>query len=192
MVTIAITGTMGSGKTTVLRCFGRRGAAVMSCDAAVREELAGNRVLAAALRRAFGEDIFVGGRLSRRRLAGLVFGDRRRLARLNGLVHPWVKKRVRAFFRKNKARRCVAVEVPLLFETDFHRLFDVTIGVAIGARVRRQRLKRSGWGREGLRRMRWQLSERQKLARCDFIIDNSRDRQTTYHQIRKLMEDEQW
>jgi len=189
---VAITGAIGSGKTAALRYFGRCGAAVMSCDEAVRSELAANRVLRARLRRAFGDGIFAGGRLCRRRLARLVFADRRKVAALNRLVHPYVKRRVRAFFRKNRSRRVAAVEVPLLFETDFHRLFDVTIGVAIGVRRQRQRLGRSGRGREGIRRMRWQLSEREKLARCDFIIDNRGTRAATHHQIKKLMEDEQW
>jgi len=189
---VAVTGAIGSGKTTVLRCLARRGAAVMSCDEAVKKELARSRVLRARLRRAFGDGVFAGGRVCRRRLARAVFGDRRRVAALNRLVHPTVKRRVRAFFRKNASRRLAAVEVPLLFETDFHKLFDVTIGVAIGARVQRQRLKKSGRGREGIRRMRWQLPEREKLARCDFIIDNRGTRTATYRQIKQLMEDEQW
>ncbi len=192
MLKVAITGTMGSGKTAVLRYFARRGAAAMSCDDAAKKELARNRPLRARLRRAFGQDIFIRGRVCRRRLARVVFADRRKLAELNRQVHPFVKRRVRAFFRKNKSRRLAAVEVPLLFETDFHKLFDVTIGVAIGARVQRQRLKRSRLLHEGIRRMRWQLPEREKLARCDFIIDNRGTRAATHRQIGKLMEDEQW
>jgi len=192
LLKVAITGVIGSGKTAVLRHLSRCGAAVMSCDEVVKKELAASRGLKARLRRAFGEGIFVGGRLCRRRLARLVFTDRRKVAELNRLVHPYVKRRVRAFFRKNASRRLAVVEVPLLFETDFYRLFDVTIGVAIGARVQRQRLRRSGLGREGIRRMRWQLSEREKLARCDFIIDNQGTRAATHQQIKKLMEDGQW
>ncbi len=192
MLKVAITGTIGAGKTTVLRYLARRGAAVMSCDEAVRRELAHNRILRSRLRRAFAGGIFLRGRVSRRRLARLVFADRRKLAELNRQVHPFVKRRVRAFFRKNKARPLAAVEVPLLFETDFYRLFDVTIGVAIGARVQRQRLKRSGLLHEGIRRMRWQLPEKEKLARCDFIIDNRGTRASTHQQIRKFMEDGQW
>ncbi len=192
MFKVAITGVIGSGKTAALRYFARRGAAVMSCDEAVKRELAANRVLKARLRRAFGDGIFTGGRLCRRRLARAVFGDRRKVAELNRLVHPYVKRRVRAFFKRNRSRRLAAVEVPLLFETDFYRLFDVTIGVAIGARVQRQRLRRSGLLHEGIRRMRLQLSGREKLARCDFIIDNNGTRAATHQQIKKLMEDGQW
>jgi len=189
---IALTGTIGSGKTTVLRCFARLGAAVMSCDEVVRAELARNRALQTSLRRAFGDGIFLGKKLSRRRLARLVFEDQRKVAQLNRLVHPFVKKRVRAFFRKNKISRCVVVEVPLLFETDFYKLFDVTIGIAISARVHRQRLLKEGAWREGSRRMRWQFSQREKLARCDFIIDNSSTKKEALLRTKNLMEEEQW
>ncbi|MGE5279720.1 MAG: dephospho-CoA kinase [Deltaproteobacteria bacterium] len=192
MLRIAVTGAIGSGKSTVLAALARRGAAVMSCDAVVRRELADNRRLQAALRRMYGEGIFHAGRLSRRRLARLVFSDPARVAALNRRVHPIVKRGVRAFFRKNRARRYAAVEVPLLFETDFYKLFDVTIGVAIGERLRRRRLREHGAAAEAARRMRWQLSARKKLARCDFIIDNSGTRKEAYRKVKKLMEDVSW
>lgn len=193
MVRLALTGGIGSGKSTVLSYFKRLGAAVAECDAIVHEELAKNRALRQQLVRFFGAGILTRGRVDRAKLARRVFGDKARTRRLNGLVHPLVKRRMLSFLRRTR-RRVAVVEVPLLFEAGLEPYFDGVVGVAVDPRVLSQRWRRSGRMRlhEIRLRSRQQMSPESKIARCDFIIDNSFTKKRTYAQVKKLMEDGPW
>jgi dephospho-CoA kinase len=194
MIKVALTGAIGSGKTTVLGFFKKCGAAVASSDAWVHQELVGNVTLRKQLARAFGARVVKNGRVDKRVLAGIAFADASGVKRLNALVHPLVKKRLFGFFRKNRRRRCVVVEVPLLFEAKFERYFDVTIGVATDPRQQRRRLERRGreFFSDARRRMRYQLAGGAKISRCDFCIDNSGSKKKTYQMVKKLMEVVLW
>ena len=194
MIKAALTGAIGSGKTTALRFFEKCGAAVASADAWVHEELDANSGLKKKIASAFGARVVRSGRVDRRLLAGIVFKDPSQVKRLNALVHPLVKRRLFDFFRKNRKKALVVVEVPLLFEAKFDKFFDVTIGVATDPRLGRQRFKRRGqeYVSDVRRRMRCQLGAREKISRCDLVIDNSGSRKETYTQINKLMEAELW
>jgi dephospho-CoA kinase len=193
MVRLALTGGIGSGKSTVLGYFKRLGAAIVECDAIVHEELEKNRVLRRKLAQSFGKGILTNDGVDRAKLARHVFGDASRTRRLNNLVHPLVKRRLLDFLRRTRRRVAVA-EVPLLFEAGFESYFDGVVGVVVDPRVLSSRWRRSGRMslREIRRRSRRQMSSENKIARCDFIIDNSFSKTRTYAQVKKLMEDGPW
>ncbi len=194
MTKIAVTGGMGSGKTTVLECFKKNGAAVASCDLWVCEAYDNNAALRARIRKAFGEQAVKKGRVDRNALAAIVFKNAARVKRLNALVHPVVKRRLFEFFRDHKDRGICVVEVPLLFESRFDRFFDVTIGVATDLRRLRRRLKPGArWSASEVdERMRWQLTAGEKTSRCDFVIDNNGSKRNTLKQVNNIMEDKKW
>lgn len=193
MKTIGLTGGLGTGKTTALLFFKKLGAAVLSSDDLVHEELRTNELLKAKIRRKFGCDVFLKRQISRRRLAQKAFGNPAALKQLNAWVHPLVKKNIlrwmKRALRQEKAS-IVVVEVPLLFEAGFDRFFDLTIGVATDPAIQKARLRKNTKFSPAdiSRRMRWQLPLDQKIARCDFIIDNNASKQETFQQIKKLME----
>ncbi len=191
MKRIGLTGGFGTGKTTVLGFFARRGALVASADEMAHEELRGNKCLREDIRRVFGDGVFVKGRLDARALAREAFASRRLAQKLNALVHPLVRRRVKAFLSRGSAgRRVCVVEVPLLFEAGFEDLFDATVVVAASPAAARRRVaggKRfssKDWRRRSA--LQWPL--RKKIARGDFIIDNSGTRNRTYNQVKDLMD----
>ena len=194
MIKIGLTGTLGSGKTTVLGYFKKLGAAVVSCDGLVHHELANNKVLQQKLRKIFGGDIFCGKQIQRSALAERVFSSKKSLDQLSALVYPLVKKTLRVFFRKNAHRAVLVVEVPLLFEAGFDDLFDLTIGVATDRKIQKQRLHKQGRLVAGdiARRLRWQLSLEEKISRCDLVIDNNGGKQKTFNQVKKIVEEKLW
>jgi dephospho-CoA kinase len=186
---------MGTGKTTVLRYFKRLGARVVSCDDLVHAELKNNKALQQKIRKFFGASVFYKNKVLRSALAKKAFSSKEELNRLNALVHPLVKARLREFFRSCPKNAVVVAEVPLLFEAGFDDLFDVTIGVATDPKVQRERLRqkcRSLAADVIARRMRWQFPLAQKISRCDFVIDNNSDRRKTFNQVKQLMEEKQW
>ena len=194
MIKAALTGSMGSGKTTALAFFKKCGAVTASSDVWVHEELASNASLRAKLIRAFGASVVKGNAVDRRTLAEVVFSNTSKLKILNGLIHPLVKRRLFDFFKKYRSKPLVVVEVPLLFEAKFDRFFDLTIGVATDPEQQRSRSYRRGkaYVSEVRRRMRCQLDAEEKISRCDFVIDNSSTRKKTFQQINKLMEVTLW
>ena len=194
MIKAALTGSMGSGKTTALAFFKKCGAVTASSDEWVHEEFASNASLRASLARAFGASVVKGSAIDRKALAEVVFCYPSKLKRLNALIHPLVKRRLFGFFKKNRSKPLVVVEVPLLFEAKFDRFFDLTIGVATDPHEQRSRSLRRGkaYVAEVRRRMRCQLDAEEKISRCDFVIDNSSTRKKTFQQINKLMEVKLW
>ncbi len=195
MIIVGLTGVMGSGKTTVLKMFKKLGARILSSDEVVhrlyRDKKLMNKIH--RIHRDKSVDVDKVLRLSdttqRIRLAKKIFSSRKYVRKINSIVHPRVKKEIRVFLRKNRGFLNV-VEVPLLFEAHFEDLFDRTVVVAASSGILKKRLSKGG--RFSIRdleeRMRWQWPLKKKIARCDFVIDNSKDKKTTYGQVKRLME----
>lgn len=194
MTRIGLTGGLGTGKSTVLKFFSSLGAKTWDADEVVRRQLDGNAALKRKIRDVFGEAFVRHGRVDRRKLAAEVFSSSRKLARLERLVHPVVKKKLLVFLRRNKKSAVVVAEVPLLFETDFYKLFDVTACVVASYAIRRKRLLRCHrhTPQDIARRVRHQFSLSRKIARCDRVINNNGTRSQTYMQVKKIMEEETW
>ncbi len=192
--TIGLTGGLGTGKSTVLKFFGCLGAKVWDADEVVRRELRVNAALKRKIRDTFGVACLKNGRIDRKKLAEEIFASPRKTAKLERLIHPIVKRKLAAFLRRNKKSGVVVAEVPLLFETDFHRLFDVTACVVASDAICRKRLSRSHrfTPQDIARRVRRQMPLSRKTARCDMIIHNNGTKSQTYMQVKKIMEEETW
>ena len=92
---IGVTGGVGSGKSTVARMFGRRGARGLDADRITHELMRPGTAVTRRIRARFGGEVLAPqGGVDRRRLGRLVFGDRRRLKRLTGIIHPAVRREI--------------------------------------------------------------------------------------------------
>jgi len=192
MVTIGLTGGLGSGKSSVLAMFTKLGAQTISCDNIVHELLLVNEGLKKSLRRIFGNKIFKNGKVINRKLAKIGFSSKGNLIKLNRLVHPLVKEKVECFIDSKKRDSfggVVVVEMPLLFEAQMENIFDVTIVVTTEIQNQRTRIKKTG--KLSLAdmnlRMRYQLPLDEKASRCDFVIDNNGTKDETFNQVKELM-----
>lgn len=194
MIRVGLTGTFGTGKTTVLGYFEKLGAVTWDADEIVHEEMLRNKELQKKIARLFGLPGFLGTCEDRKQLAVRAFSNKKNLEQLNSLVHPLVKKRLFAFFRKNKTVSLIVAEIPLLFETDFYKFFDWTVCVAAQAKIRQARvsLKKRCAPQDIARRVRWQLPLSVKIARCDQVIDNNGTKRETFKQVKTIMEEVKW
>jgi dephospho-CoA kinase len=178
MLSVALTGNIASGKSTVTDLFRRWGATVIDADALVREAQApGTPVLAAIVAR-FGPDVLSpDGLLDRVALRRRVMGDPAALAALNAIVHPAVLRRRAELATAAAARgdRIVVSEIPLLFEASDPAAFDVVVLVDAPADVRRQRLVRTRQlsADEADQMIAAQRPADSKRARSDYIIENA-------------------
>ncbi len=180
MLSVALTGNIGAGKSTVAGLFKQWGATVIDADDLVRQAQApGQPVLTDIAARFGAEVIFSDGSLDRPALRARVLADPTALADLNRIVHPEVRRRRLELMEQARARgdRIVISDIPLLFEADDPKSFDAVVLVDAPEPVRRSRLlaSRALSPVEAERMMAAQMPTTTKRTRSDYIIDNDGD-----------------
>lgn len=180
MLSVALTGNIAAGKSTVAELFRRWGATIIDADELVREaQLPGQPVLTQIAARFGREFITQDGSLDRPALRAMVLADPRALADLNRIVHPEVHRRRLQLLGEARARgdRIVVSDIPLLFEADDPRAFDAVVLVDAPEAVRLTRLLtwRGITPVEADRMMAAQMASAPKRLRSDYVIDNDGD-----------------
>jgi dephospho-CoA kinase len=174
---VGLTGGMGSGKSTVSAGLAAHGAVIIDADAITRELQEAGRPVFDAIVERFGPGI-VGpdGELDRAALADVVFADADERAALEAIVHPAVGEEIGRRILGAGADAVVVLDVPLLVEKGRDDLAGLVV-VDVDPEVAVDRLVRFRGVREGDARARLatQASREERLARADFVIDNSGD-----------------
>jgi dephospho-CoA kinase len=180
MLSVALTGNIGAGKSTVADLFRRWGAIVIDADTLVREaQMPGSPALAEIAAR-FGPGMLrVDGTLDRAALRARVLGDADELAALNRIMHPRVHQRRRELLEQAGQRgdRIVVSDIPLLFEAGDPAEFDAVVLVDAPEPLRRERLLASRRIPPGEldRLIAAQLGSAAKRPRSDYVIENDGD-----------------
>lgn len=188
---IGVTGGIASGKSTVTKIFRSLGAAVVSADELAREAVRpGSETLRKLVER-FGRQILLeDGTLDRKALAARIFADPRQREDLNRITHPAVAALSMERLEQLAARgeRLIVYEAPLLFEAGAERRVDAVLVVRIDPDLQLQRLMaRDGIGEvEARARISSQMPQEEKVARADYMIDNSGFPEQTEAQVRDL------
>lgn len=168
---IALTGSVGAGKSEALAALERLGAETVASDAIVHELLATDELRDALVDR-WGPEVAPGGELDRSRVAEVVFRDDDELAWLESQLHPRVGERLAAWRESLPDGAPLAVvEVPLLFETGMDAMFPTVLCVTAPQGLREERAIERGLGELEGRGGR-QLSEEEKAERSDFVVAN--------------------
>jgi dephospho-CoA kinase len=188
MIRIALTGSIGMGKSTVARMFERAGIPVFDADAEVRRLQGPGGALVERIGERFPGTMHA-GMLDRDRLAKLVLDDPRQLAALEAIVHPAVRDARTAFIDGHRSAPALIFEIPLLFETGGQKEFDKVIVVSAPADVQRARaLARPGMTAEKLDSiLSRQMPDAEKRRRADFVVDTGTDLSTTEAQVRDII-----
>ena len=188
MIRLAITGSIGMGKSTVAEMFERAGVPVFDADAVVRDLQANDPDLIAAIGRRFPGTV-AGGVLDRDRLSRLVLGYPAELEALEAIVHPEVQEARAKFLRENEDAPALLFDIPLLFETGGEKAFDKIIVVSAPDTIQRQRvLARPGMTEEKLDAiLARQMPDEEKKQRADFVVDTGTDLSTTERQVGDIL-----
>ncbi len=169
-ILLGLTGTFGSGKSTVAKILNSKGAKVIDCDRLAHEVF--DRRKAPKIYRKL-QRLFDLEKLDRREVAKVVFKNRSKRKKLESIVHPYVKKRIFDSL-KRMMRGLVVIEVPLLFESGFNKWMDFTATVSASEKVMLKRFKKRGIPASAVKpRWKSQLPLKEKEKRSDFIIVNS-------------------
>jgi dephospho-CoA kinase len=188
MIKIALTGSIGMGKSTVAKMFEEAGIPVFDADAEVRRLQGPGGSLVERIGERF-PGTFDGGILDREKHAHLVLEDPLRLAAHEAIVHPEVQRARERFLEAHRDAPALLFEIPLLFETGGEGAFDKIIVVSAPPEVQRQRvLQRRGMTPEKLTAiLARQVPDADKRGRADFVIDTGADLSTTKRKVRDIL-----
>lgn len=188
MIRIALTGSIGMGKSTVAQMFDRAGIPVFDADAVVRALQGPGGELVEAIEQHFPGTTGPSG-VDREALSKVVLADPDRLARLEAIVHPAVHRARSKFLLDNRDKPALLFEIPLLFETGGHEAFDKVIVVSAPPDVQQARvLARPGMTKGKLDALlARQMPDEEKRKLADFVIDTSTDLSTTEAQVSRVL-----
>ena len=188
MITLALTGSIGMGKSTVAAMFADEGVPTFDADAVVRRlQGPGGRLVPMIEARFPGTTR--NGEVDRDALSSAVLGNRDELAALEAIVHPAVHHERTRFIVEHGDSPALLFDIPLLFETGGEQAFDKVIVVSAGERLQRERvLARPGMSEEKFEQiLDRQMPDEEKRARADFVIDTSGSLDDTRAQVRHIL-----
>lgn len=188
MIKIALTGSIGMGKSTVAKMFEQAGVPLFDADAEVRRLQAAGGALVGAIGERFPGAVREGA-VDRDALSALVVGKPDELAALEAIVHPAVHEAREQFIADHPDAAALLFEIPLLFETGAAGEFDKVVVVSAPAEVQRQRvLSRPGMTAQKLDALlARQIPDADKRARADFVIDTGRSLAETERQVEQIL-----
>lgn len=195
MILVGLTGGIATGKSTVADLFRRFGAAVIDADQLARDVVQPGKPAWREIVKCFGKRVLLPDRtIDRPALGSIVFRNRRKLRRLERIIHPRVareqQRRARRIARRTP-NAIIIYEVPLLFEAGVNTRVDKIIVVTADRETQVARLKqRNGLTRrQAFQRIRSQMPLAEKARRADIVLDGTKNKSLLSREIRRLVRD---
>lgn len=192
MLVVGLTGGIGCGKSEVRRMLANAGITVLDADTLARELSDSNVGIIKAIKEEFGEEMYdESGRLRRKALAQIVFNDRKKLEKLNGIIHPRVIRAVEREIEQRQAQgeKIVVIDAALHYEIKWNESMDLMVVVNAPLEARLVRVQqRDGVDEASVRRrMENQLPMEEKVRRADYVIQNDGDLHQLSTAVSKLV-----
>jgi dephospho-CoA kinase len=171
---IGLTGGIGSGKTTLATYLKSLGIPVFIADDEAKKLMQSPEVVA-EMQTVFGTTIFENGVLNRQQLAAIVFSNPEKLIQLNAIIHPAVKKQFGFWLDQYQSEPFVVYEAAILFESGSYKNCDsiITITAPLEDRIARVMQRDNSTREQVLHRINAQWTDEQRIAKSDFVIENS-------------------
>ena len=185
MIRIAVVGDIGSGKSYVARQFGYP---VFDADVEVNKLYRKNKKCYIKLKKALPNYIN-SFPIKKTKLSSAIMSDKNNLKKIIKIIHPEVRKRMKNFVRKNKNKKIVILDIPLLMENKINEKGDVLIFIEAKKKEIIKRLKkRPGVNLKMIRNFKkLQLPVEIKKKRSDFIIKNNFKNKSTKKSVKKVL-----
>ena len=176
MIIIGVTGGMGSGKSSVCKILEKLGVKIIEADKVAKSLYSTEPELKDKIVESFGSNVLDDwGEVSFKQLAEKAFKDDNSAALLNQITHPFIRDAIRdKIIDHSMTNDIIAVDAALLFEGKLLYTVDYIITVSAPIKVRVNRIVSSGRfsEKEALRRISYQLSDKEKAEKADFVIQN--------------------
>ena len=174
-IKVAITGNIGSGKSTFTKFLFEDGFPVILADDISKEILAGDPEVREEVLIEFGAQSFLGNKINKKYLADKIFSDPKKLRKINSILHPRVRKRIdflsKEYFKENDI---VFVEAALIFESKIEKFYDYIVLITTDwtLRLNRTILAKKITKEDFVNRDSNQMNDETKKKKADFIFTN--------------------
>lgn len=174
MISIAITGGIGSGKSYVSNLLQKRGIPVYNTDDEAKRLMHSDEAIRQDLIALLGEEVYIDGGLNKPLLASYLFADAGNAARINAIVHPRVKADFHRWLSEHRDCEIAGLESAILFEAGFEDTVDVIVMVYAPEALRIERAMRRDHASEAQIRARMsaQMDDEEKCRMSHFVIRN--------------------
>lgn len=194
MLWIGLTGSIGSGKSTVSELLKKRRIPVVDADQLARDVVHPGTPGEAEVLKVFGTEVVgADGHLDRKKMARVVFSDPQKLQRLESIIHPLVQQENRRLRSEltNAGYKMAFYDVPLLFEKKLEAQFDGLVVVYADLEICIQRvMSRNNWTRAEVEaRVRNQLAIEEKIKKAHWTLSNNGTREELDRAVEKLLQD---
>ncbi len=189
MLVVALTGGIGSGKSTVGQIFAQLGAIVVDSDQLARDVLERGSIGFNEVVAKFGDEILKNGEIDRQLLGSIVFKNPTKRSELEQITHPLIRKAFAEVIARSTSNSIVINQIPLLVESNHDYKFDHVITVSASEDIRAQRLlKRGLTGVQIRERMQAQATDQIREGIADSVIVNEKSQQEITDQVEKIWE----
>ena len=189
MLVVALTGGIGSGKSTVGQIFEQLGAIVVDSDQLARDVLERGSIGFNEVVAKFGDEMLKNGEIDRQILGSLVFKDPIKRSELEQITHPLIRKAFAKVVSSASPDSIVINQIPLLVESNHDYKFDHVITVSASESIRSERLIKRGLTKGQIeQRMGAQVTDQMREAIADSVIVNEKNEQALTGQVEKIWE----
>jgi len=189
MLVVALTGGIGSGKSTVGQIFAQLGAIVIDSDQLARDVIERGSIGFNEVVAKFGDEILKNGDIDRQILASLIFKDPAKRSELEQITHPLIRKAFAKVVSSALPDSIVINQIPLLVESNHDYRFDHIITVSASESIRIERLIKRGLTNEQIKqRMQAQATDQMREDIADSVVVNEKSEQEITDQVEKIWE----
>lgn len=189
MLTIALTGGIGSGKTAVGEILANFGAVVIDSDQLARQVVERGTAGFDQIVTQFGDEILKNGDLDRTALASLIFNDPKKRLDLEQITHPLIRQEFAKIVKSLPEDAIVVNQIPLLVESKHDYKFDYIVTVSTSEEIRVARLLKRGLTKDQItKRMQAQATDSEREVIADLIIKNEKSQEELFTQVEKFWE----
>ena len=176
MLRVALTGGIGSGKSSAAEIFAALGAVVVDSDEIARKVLDRESVGFGEVVAVFGDQILVAGEIDRKKLGQQVFSDPKERKKLEQITHPLIRKEFERIIKNVPENSIVINQIPLLAESKYDYKFDYVIAISAPIEIRKNRLLERGMkSYEIEQRLAAQASDADRAKIANEVIENAGD-----------------
>ena len=175
-IRVAITGGIGSGKSTFANYIASKGFVVINADEISKDILASDESIIKKVIKEFGSESYKDGKINKKFIATRIFSNPAKLNKLNSILHPQVLQKIDSLIEKKyKNEKIVFIEAALIYEADIEKKFNYVVLVTADFNIRLKRSVESGKFNEDdfINRNNNQIPQEEKEKRADFSFSNN-------------------
>lgn len=175
-IKIAVTGNIGSGKSTFIKYLSEKGFPVIHADDISKDILTNDPAARKKIIEEFGAEVYEGNKVNKSYLSNQIFLNPDKLEKINSILHPLVREKINSlamdFFKTNDF---VFVETALVYESRIEKMFDFIVLIIADKEIRLNRIVSSNnlTKEEFINRNENQIDDKRKIKKADFIFTNN-------------------